>query len=188
MFLVPVPTAAQPAAGTKPGAPCTESAQSNHLSLAPGSTSCSLGRALLQALQTELSVGVYRPLRNLGASHSCLWNLGFTWPASPRDNTPELWQMPDGQGQTPCGPPSIGGSQGLTHDKHKLSKFGKLAFYAAFQLQFQECPSVTNKVLHTGNGNSFISINVLGFYLGQQEGPAHLSNSQGRTAGASPHD
>lgn len=34
----------------------------------------------------------------------------------------------------------------------------------------------------------FISINVLGFYLGQQEGPAHLSNGQGRTAEAGPHD
>lgn len=51
---------------------------------------------------------------------------------------------------------------GLTHDKHKLSNFGKLAFYAVFQLQFQECPSVTNKVLDTGNGNSLFQLMFLG--------------------------
>lgn len=56
----------------------------------------------------------------------------------------------------------MGGSQGLTHDKYKLINFRKLAFYAVFQLQFQECSSVTNKVLHTGNGNSLFQLMFLG--------------------------
>lgn len=37
-----------------------------------------------------------------------------------------------------------------------------MAFYAVFQLQFQERPSVTNKVLHTGNGNSLFQLMFLG--------------------------
>lgn len=39
---------------------CPQSAQSNHLCLAPGSTSCSLGWALVQALQTQSYQWVFR--------------------------------------------------------------------------------------------------------------------------------
>lgn len=112
--------------------------------------------------------------------HSCQWVFRGPWCCSQQGGTPQpprawgspgqlppgghTWTgaVPEGQSQAPRAPPHTGGSQGLIHNKYKVRNFGKLAFYALLQLQFQERPSVRNKVLHTGNGNSLFQLMFLG--------------------------
>lgn len=50
---------------------------------------------------------------------------------------------------------------GLTHDKYKVRNW-KVGFLCSFSIAVQECPSMTNKVLHTGNGISLFQLMFLG--------------------------
>lgn len=167
------------------------SAHSNHLCLAPGSTSCSLGWALVPALQTQSCQWVFKGLQCCSEEPLSLSVLPLTLGV-------QVASFPQG-GLTS----TVAGASRIRLSPMCLSLHCRLSGAYTRQIQGQELESwlfmqffncSPRMSINDKQGTShrkwdlFISINVLGFYSGQQEGPAHLSNGQGRTAGAGPHD
>lgn len=115
------------------------SAHSNHLCLAPGSTSCSLGWALVPALQTQSCQWVFKGLQCCSEEPLSLsvlpLTLGVQVASFPQGG---LTSTVAGASRIRLSPMCLSlhwRLSGGLHTTNTRSGTGKLAFYAVFQLQ-----------------------------------------------------